>query len=44
MGDLVIRGSMLGSYVCPTTSLDTFDASLLLRLCTTCCVPNYCYC
>ena len=26
-----------------TTNLDTFDTSLLLRLCTTCHVPNYCY-
>ena len=41
---VVIRWSLWGSYVCfTTTSLDTYDTSLLLRLCTTCRVPNYCY-
>ena len=40
----VIRWSLLGSYVCfITTSLDAVDTDLLLRLCTTCRVPNYCY-
>ena len=35
--------SLLGSYVCfATTSLDIFGVSLLQRLCTTCCIPNYC--
>ena len=39
-----IRWLLLGSYIFfITTSLDTVDADLLLRLCTTCWVPNYCY-
>ena len=38
---LVIQWSLWGSYICSTTtSLDTFDTSLLLRLCTTCWVPK----
>ena len=41
---IVIQWSLRGFYVCfTTTSLDTFDTSLLLRLCTTCPVPNYRY-
>ena len=40
----VIRWSLWGSYVCfITTTLDIFDTSLLLILCTTCQIPNYCY-
>ena len=41
---IVIGWSLRGSYICfTTTSLDTFDTSLLPRLCTTCQVPIYCY-
>ena len=33
----VIKRALLGSYICfITTSLDTVDTGLLLRLCTTC--------
>ena len=40
-----IQGSLLGFYVCfITTSLGTVVIDLLLRLCTTFQVPNYCYC
>ena len=38
---MVFGWSLLGSYLCfITTSLDTVDTDLLLRLCTTCQVPT----
>ena len=40
---VLIRWSLLGCYICFTTSFDTVDIYLLLRLCTTCRIPNYCY-
>ena len=43
-GTLAYTGSLLGSYVCfTTTRLDTVNINLLLRLSTTCRIPSYSY-